>query len=112
MARSLSAKDTLQLMLASDSGEDLDNDKYGNSADFSCESDDDSLTDMSASHSPVRHDRVAPTGPGAGPNAHSENISTDSDSDVPTTRDSSGARLCVNAAPNCQKAHSFLPRVP
>ena len=27
-------------------------------------------------------------------------------------RDSSGARLCVNAAPNCQKAHSFLPRVP
>ncbi len=87
MARSLSAKDTLQLMLASDSGEDLDNDKYENSADFSDESDDDSLTDMSSPHSPVRHDRVAPTatGPGAGPNAHSENISTDSDSDVPTT---------------------------
>ena len=27
-------------------------------------------------------------------------------------RDSSGARLCVNAAPTCQKAHHFLPRVP
>ena len=27
-------------------------------------------------------------------------------------RDSSGAPLCFNAAPNCQKAHSFLPRVP
>ena len=29
-----------------------------------------------------------------------------------TIRDSSGARLCVNAAPTCQKAHHFLPRVP
>ena len=27
-------------------------------------------------------------------------------------RDSSGARLFVNAAPTCQKAHHFLPRVP
>ena len=27
-------------------------------------------------------------------------------------RDSSGARLCVNAAPICQKAHHFLPHVP
>ena len=27
-------------------------------------------------------------------------------------RDSSEARLCVNAAPTCQKAHHFLPRVP
>ena len=27
-------------------------------------------------------------------------------------RDSSGARLCVNAAPTCQKAHNFLLRVP
>ena len=29
-----------------------------------------------------------------------------------TGRDSSGARLCVNVAPTCQKAHHFLPRVP
>ena len=27
-------------------------------------------------------------------------------------RDSSGARLCVNAAPICEKAHHFLPCVP
>ena len=33
-------------------------------------------------------------------------------SELGPVRDSSGARLCVNAAPNCQKAHSFLPRVP
>ena len=26
--------------------------------------------------------------------------------------DSSGARLCIIAAPSCQKAHKFLPRVP
>ena len=31
---------------------------------------------------------------------------------VVVSRDSSGARLCVNAAPTCQKAHHFLPRVP
>ena len=87
MARRLSAKDALQLVLASDSGEDLDDDNYGNSDDFSDESDNESLTDVSAPHSLVSHDHVAPTatGPGAGPNAHSENISTDSDSDVPTT---------------------------
>ena len=31
---------------------------------------------------------------------------------IATPRESSGARLCVNAASNCQKAHYFLPRVP
>ena len=31
---------------------------------------------------------------------------------MPNTRDSYGARLCVNAAPICEKAHHFLPRVP
>ena len=46
MARRLSTKDTLQLMLASDSGEDLDSDNYGNSTDFSNESADESLTDI------------------------------------------------------------------
>ena len=40
MARRVNAKEALRMLLESDSGENLDNDTYGNSDDFSNESDD------------------------------------------------------------------------
>ena len=45
MARRVNAKEALRMLLESDSGENLDNDTYGNSDDFSNESDDESMAD-------------------------------------------------------------------
>ena len=51
MARRVNAKEALHMVLESDSDEDLDNDTYGNSDDFSDESDDESVADGINTHS-------------------------------------------------------------